>query len=447
MKLQEKSCSSWFLIVLVFVFSIFLPLAAEVQATTGSIKGTVSDNSNPSNPIPNLWVDVYDSQGNYINSDRTDATGSYEILNLQPCSSCYKVNYSTYATGYASEWYNNKADVATADPVSVTADIAKDLGNTVLASGGSISGTVTAGGSGLQNVYVYVYDTNGTWVTTATASGTGSYIATGLSTGDYKLQFVPPSGTNYASEWYDNKGSTDADSVHVDAPAETKDKNAVLDAAAGISGTVTDGNGNGIAGARIDVYDSSDPDPVTGWLGGTTIVNSDGSYTVTGLPTAKNYKVQFFEKVIAGKRSGMMEWHSNTCDFDSAAEVQAGGIVNAVLDRGISGNVVDKKGAAVAGALIRIYDSSSQTLKGTATTAADGSYIAACLPIADSYKVQFSPMSWYNGEKSFADANSVDGGSSGIDGIFEPPALTPIYDLILFKKRCKDANGIRIYCN
>ena len=72
---------------------------------------------------------------------------------------------------------------------------------------------------------------------------------------------------------------------------------ASLELAGSISGKVTYSNGNGVVGAKVDAYAIDDPaDPIiNGWLSGTTVSESDGSYTLGGLPPGVDFKVQFYE--------------------------------------------------------------------------------------------------------------------------------------------------------
>ncbi|HZX48573.1 MAG TPA: carboxypeptidase-like regulatory domain-containing protein [Nitrospirota bacterium] len=94
---------------------------------------------------------------------------------------------------------------------------------------GSISGRVTdSGGAGIQNVWVYVYDTNWVWISSASTDANGNYTVMGIPTGSYKVEFSG-SYVGYVNEWYNNKPDFgNADFVSVTAPNTTAGIDAVL---------------------------------------------------------------------------------------------------------------------------------------------------------------------------------------------------------------------------
>ena len=79
----------------------------------------------------------------------TDNMGFYTITGLP--SDTYKIQFTSEVSGYAGEWYDNKADYASATAVSVTAGHTTTGIDAVLNPWGGISGTVTGtGGVGLD---------------------------------------------------------------------------------------------------------------------------------------------------------------------------------------------------------------------------------------------------------------------------------------------------------
>jgi hypothetical protein len=101
-----------------------------VLASAGYISGRVSDNGD--NGIQNVRARVYDQSNVSVAYAYTNAQGNYTVSGL-PAGS-YKV-YFTHAA-YVSEWYNDKASFAAADPVTVTA------GNTSANINAAMSGKV-----------------------------------------------------------------------------------------------------------------------------------------------------------------------------------------------------------------------------------------------------------------------------------------------------------------
>lgn len=192
----------------------------------GKITGIVSDGVNP---IANLWVDVYTVDNLYVKSDKTDANGFYEVLNLNAGIGRYKVTYYTINTDFIGKWYNNAETRDNAEHISVTANISTNLNATVLERGGRITGTVTNGSIPISNITVYAYDQNNVFSGGTKTDINGIFILKGLKTGAYKVQFYPLPTTGYAIQWYNGKtNQSDADMVNVTAPNETSGINATL---------------------------------------------------------------------------------------------------------------------------------------------------------------------------------------------------------------------------
>ena len=85
-------------------------------ALGGNISGTVTD-SMTGQPIFDVYIDVFDSNYNSVSFGFTDASGRYlTIMGLRAGS--YKLCTYNY-TGYIDEWYRNKLDFYSADPVNV----------------------------------------------------------------------------------------------------------------------------------------------------------------------------------------------------------------------------------------------------------------------------------------------------------------------------------------
>ena len=84
----------------------------------GTISGTVTA-AVSGLPIANVTVVARDEANIGINSAVTNASGQYTIYRVPACN--VKLNFNAGTTGYASEWYNDKADFATADLVPVAA--------------------------------------------------------------------------------------------------------------------------------------------------------------------------------------------------------------------------------------------------------------------------------------------------------------------------------------
>ncbi|MFZ4857789.1 MAG: carboxypeptidase regulatory-like domain-containing protein [Desulfuromonadaceae bacterium] len=411
---------------------------SDINATLilgGTISGKISNSAGVG--IAGVYVYLYDaasSSGFNINGVSSQSDGTYTITGLSTGS--YKLLFSGGSTGYISQWYNNKTTQTLADAVTVTAGTSTSGINATLILGGTISGKVSnSAGTGIAGVLIQVFDFNEVSNVYGTFSGyiysvvsqpDGSYTITGLSTGSYKLQFNGGS-TGYISQWYNNKTSrTLADAVTVTAGTTTSGINATLIQGSTISGTVSNSAGVGIAGVYVWAYDAA-----SGSNSNYASSQSDGSYTITGLPTG-SYKLQF-----NGGRTGYLsQWFNNKISqtLADAVTVTAGAVtsgINATLILGgtISGKVRNSSGTGIAGVSIQVYDSDSisyayvtPSTYYNVSSQSDGSYTITGLPTG-SYKLQFSEYSigylsqWYTNKTSqtLADPVTVTAGTATSD--------------------------------
>jgi len=386
----------------------------------GSISGRVTDSTNAG--IQSVWVYVYDTNGNSISSASTDANGNYTAKGIP--TGVYKVRFYGSDLGYVNEWYNNKPDFGTADPVSVTAPNVTSGIDAVLEVGGSISGRVTdSSGAGIQNIGVYVYDTNWGWISSASTDANGNYSVIGITTGVYKV-FFDGSYLGYFNEWYNKKPDfVKADPVPVTAPNATTGIDAVLELGGSISGRVTDSSGAGIQNVWVNVYDAN-----WVWISGAS-TDANGNYTAMGIPTGA-YKVEFY-----GSHLGYLyELYNNKLDFCNADPVavtapNATTGIDAVLELGgsISGRVTDSTGAGIQNVWVDIVNTNDEWIS-YASTDANGNYTAIGIPTG-SYKVSFYGSDlgyvreWYNNKPDIGNADFVSvtapNATTGIDAVLE----------------------------
>lgn len=200
----------------------------------GQITGRVIA-ADSGNPLQSVFVAIYESNSrSYVGFGATDASGAYASVGLP--SGSYKLEFDTdftsgVAAEYFSEYYNDKASLAEADPVVVTQPNVTVGINAVLARSGKISGRVTAGNTGepLSGVTVSAEDGNGVAIRTTSTNATGNYTLTRLPTNDYRVRFhsgkvITPgqcasTARLYLGEYFNDKPSFPmADIVSVIAP-------------------------------------------------------------------------------------------------------------------------------------------------------------------------------------------------------------------------------------
>ncbi|WP_259312502.1 carboxypeptidase regulatory-like domain-containing protein [Capillimicrobium parvum] len=353
--------------------------------TGGRISGRVRTTSGIA--IGGATVAAYDAQtGGFRTSTTTASNGTYTLPAV--AGGAYKLYVvGPSGGGYISEYYDDEASLAAADPVTVTAGRTTTVRDTLLAKGGTVSGRVTdAGGSGVDRVTVFAYRAN-----TGEGAG-GTYTAPDgtyqldLEAGAYKLIFAPPDGSSLLREYYDDKPTRDAaDPITVDAGRAVTGVNASLAGAGQIGGKVTDTAKTGIAGATVTAYS------LDGQTAGSTTTGTGGAYTLAGL-RAGSYKVGF-----SGPPNGpyVPEFHSDRATLGSAnaVTVTAGRTTAISADlakyAAFTGKVTAKSGGkAISGAVVSAF-SSSGDLAGTATSNSTGMYTLDRLA-PGTYKLRFA---------------------------------------------------------
>jgi hypothetical protein len=176
-----------------------------------------------------------------------------------------------------------------------------------------ITGTVTAPeGVDLAESFVLGYrPADGLLPTTgALIEPDGTYVLPDLPEGDYRLVFVPGSGSGLRMQWSGNATSRST------ATDTTVPGVAVVDfqaeAAAAVSGRVTDASGAPLAGVTVFAVGPHDTWVPTEWK----ITGTDGTYSFPMLPTA-DYRIAFRR----GSDPLLRWWPSGTQDRAAATPV------------------------------------------------------------------------------------------------------------------------------
>jgi uncharacterized repeat protein (TIGR02543 family) len=326
--------------------------------------------------------------------------------------------------------------VAPVSAATISGTVFDSIGITPITTGGYVDVYTSTGGPCDAVTYTYV-DTafiaaNGTYTTTV-EEGFPDGV---LPAGNYYLK--ASSYGNHVPEWWAASASSStcggAEVVTVTTGDHIVATNFQLDPGATISGTMNDSSGNPILdGGVIDVY-ASDPcagiDYVT-----TGIVNTNGSYALTGLPVGSYY--------LKADSDGnhISEWYAgatstSVCGSAQAAVVATPGETvggnNFQLDIGatISGTVTDSGGTPnpiTSGGLVEAYSSydcgtGSYTLVGVGSMGlSDGTYAITGLP-AGAYVLKVSPTGnyspeWWASPASTPVCSSAQAVSVGVGGI------------------------------
>jgi hypothetical protein len=331
--------------------------------------------------------------------ETTDASGVFTV----GAEEAVKLQFSGYdpVTGksLATEFYNDKADLATSDPIAP----ASNIGIVTLAPGGSISGRVTSdAGAGLHRVEVCAeYNCDFTNVN-------GDYTIEGATTGAHQLEFSDPID-EYAGEFYDNV-AVDEFGSPVSAPAVVnvgpgqavtginaaltpKSKPALT--GVDVSGTVRDQLGGVGVGYVVRAYNTP-ANPLDRKVVATTTSNRSGGYAFTTLDRVggeNEFKIEVVGEAARedddfARRS---IWTGQKLGYDTAVAVTAAPqVIDFVqpVAGGVSGAVTSEAGGVPERPRVAFLDADMTIAGGSDEHETDGSYETRNLWPGD-YTVQF----------------------------------------------------------
>ncbi|MGD9099759.1 MAG: carboxypeptidase regulatory-like domain-containing protein, partial [Anaerolineae bacterium] len=370
-----------------------------VQLTPGGVISGVVTAEDSGLPLSDVDVNLYEaSTGNFIKDETTNASGVYRLGSLTTGS--YKLSFRDGNEVYILEYYDDKPDKDSADPITVTAGMTTTI-NAQLSLGGAIDGTVTAedGGAPLNNIGVEVYDVStGDYAGYGNTNASGAYRIGSLASGNYRVVFYDPADV-YLTEYYDDKfNSNDADPVPVTAGMTTT-INAQLARAGVISGVVTaEGSGLPLSDIDVDVYVASSGN----WLKD-EMTDASGVYRISGLASG-DYKLRFLDT----NQIYLTEYYDDKPTKDSAdlvtvavgmtttanAQLVLGGVVNGVV-------TAEGSGAALDNIDVNVHDASSGDYVADGETDASGAYRISRIPTG-SYKLYIRDLNgvylaeWYD---------------------------------------------------
>lgn len=409
------------------------PVAVTISLTTTNVNAALSTGGRIAGrvtavvgggAIAGIGVYVYTSTTSSIYSfyAGTDAGGYYTVTKLT--TGTYYLHFNP-SPSYLPEYYNDKPNLASADPVVASVGSTTGNINAALSSPGSIAGMITAadGGAPLQNVYVNLYLRDNcdeiSWVKSAYSNAAGNYTLSNVAPGTYVVYFDTRIGVkSYLPEYYNDKTeSWLADPITVTVGQAVTNINAVLQRGGYITGQVTAADGGApLPGVNVTAYDSqgSDQDVAT--------TDANGVYTTTALYTGA-YRLGIYPNNGGVSAAYLSEYYNNKATTDTAdpINVTIGNVVsniNVVLDRGgrISGRVTGNANTPLAHVYVRVFDSLN-TSPAYAYTDANGYYTTTGL-IAGTFRLYFNTQyasgdaddyagEYYNDKATLASADPV----------------------------------------
>ena len=162
------------------------------SSVSGTVTAPATSSSNPG-PVAGVCTTVEDSAGHTVNSAKTAANGTFMVANLPPGS--YAVSFDptcggTQASSYAPQYYKAKAELSGSTAVKVPPNATAI--DAQLASGATITGTVTAtGASDNAGICVYAITPSGATATKAVTDASGAYSLANLAAQAYTVNFDP----------------------------------------------------------------------------------------------------------------------------------------------------------------------------------------------------------------------------------------------------------------
>ncbi len=273
------------------------PVKVRAGATTAGIDGrliiggTMSGRvvGSSGKPLSNVCVSAFNPVNGLFAEAGTGKTGTYTMIGVSTGS--YTVEFGP--CGPAQNL------VTVIKHTRVVAPRATTGVDATLVAGGSVSGVVTTAGptpTQVANECVEVISANpnnaGGVAFTGYVSGFGgSYLATGIAPGKYKVYFGDPECSagppNVVPQWYDNAAAESAaTTITVTAGQTTTGIDAALPATADITGTVDGPGAAAVSGACVTAYPTvSGSTPIVA-------VTRSGSYSLTDLQPG-SYRVKF----------------------------------------------------------------------------------------------------------------------------------------------------------
>lgn len=339
-------------------------------ASATFISGTVTDETG-STVIPNVEVDIYDSNGDSITYGYTDSSGAYSLLVED---GTYFARTNSYGD-YIDELYSEiecepKCNVKAGTPIVVVGG-ANDI-NFMMDTPGRIAGRITDAATNVPISYVTIdiYDLNGAWRAYADADLNGNYVTWGaLTTGSY-FAVASDYYQGYMRELYQELpcfGDCDfrkGTPISVTQGQITNGIDFTLAQGGSISGKILSAANSSPIPASVGIYDAA------GNFITYASAELSGYYEAKGLPSGNYFAITYNYDNFIDELYDNLVCYSNYCEPQAGTPIavtveQTTSGINFWLDRGgvIRGHVKDQTTREpIANTYINIYDSAGNDI-------------------------------------------------------------------------------------
>ena len=330
----------------------------------GSISGRLTKQSGEA---AYACIGAFDAAGDAAGYDYAKPNGTYEIPALY--EGVYSVKFSPCGPHLAQEWYDDKIDRATSDPVSVVNGAVTPGIDAVLSPQGFIGGKVRdAAGMPIRDICVDAYSPSGESVSVDWTNKNGGYQIGWLRAGEYRVGFSDcsweeRSGGRFRPSFYD--GAADlalAQTVSVEAKRLTPRIDATLlrpgvlliesDAAT----EVEEGGGGDAYSVMLGAPPTADVAVTLSTDGQTAVAPSSLTFTAGNWNAAQQVVVEAVDDTVAEGAGNAVVTHA-LASADPAFDQLRSDLSVAVADNDV-----------IPGAVSLVYDGDVSVLRGQRAT-------------------------------------------------------------------------------
>ena len=335
-------------------------------------------------PVAGAFVEVLTQDSGF---DTTDSLGRFAIP-VDPGT--HEVLFGDFEDRFASEYWQDQYDQATATPV-VVGGASVDLGSVNVGPGVNFSGTVTGPtGVPLRGIIVTAFQEAAPFESEATVTDTsGEYYIGALPPGTYKVAFEDPNDEYVGEFWNDTTLQALATPLVMAADQAAANINAGLGfnptggtepPGTDASGVVRNAAGQPLSGIRVDGLTTT-PTIDDAALSDFDYTDSQGRYFLTNLNGDNQFKLVYEDQdlTVSGELPYLTEWYKDRRTYNTADPITVAGTkvtgLDVVLQQsgGIQGTVTNEAGVVLPRSNVELIDVNGNFLGGTAGYT-DGSY-------------------------------------------------------------------------